>query len=194
MEYCSIYLLLFSKMKFISLFIVFYFLFTPSENFAQEVFLKKKKKIFPFPNKNLSEQIIGIWSRYDTLEYIEDPIKGWKLLNATKDSLTVLRAIQWRDTLVLRKSGRYPDGFKFRYDLKKDGQKLTSLYFVETTTQKKIAWSDIYLIKYPTYGGNGSGCMGCLLIPGFNIGFIIWASNRWKAHIINIKEWKLIIN
>ncbi len=181
-------------MKYFSLFIVFYFLLTPSEIFAQEVFLKKKKKIFPIPNKNLSDQSIGIWSRYDTLAYIQDPIKGWKLFNATKDSLTVMRAIQWRDTLVSRKSGRYPDGFKYGYDLKKDGKKITRLYSVETSAYKRIAWSDVYFIKYPTYTGNESGCMGCLLIPGFNIGFIIWASNRWKAHTINMKEWELIID
>jgi len=181
-------------MKHLALFVVFTSLLLPAEIFSQEVSLRKKNKILPFPNKELSVQSIGIWSRYDTLEYILDPIKGWKLINANQDSITVARVLHWRDTLVLRKSERYPDGFRYGYDLKKEGQKLTRLYFVETSEQKRFAWSDIDLIKYPTYSGKGNGCMGCLLIPGFNIGFIIWASNRWKAHTINMKEWELIID
>jgi hypothetical protein len=181
-------------MKCLSLFIVFYFLFSPNEIFAQDIFLKKKKKTFPFPNKNLSDQSIGVWAKDNTLEYISDPVKGWKLVNASKDSVTVERAIKWRDTIIRRKIGIYPQGFIYGYDFRKDGQKLTKLYCVENSEQKRFAWSDIDVIKYPTYSGNGNGCMGCLLIPGFNIGFIIWASNRWKAYTINMKEWELIID
>ena len=58
--------------------------------------------------------------------------------------------------------------------------------------KRSIAWQEVSEIRYPTYTGNGSGCMGCILIPGFNIGFIIWAYQRWEPRLIRMADWKLI--
>jgi hypothetical protein len=173
-------------------FFLILFLSSFSTSNGQGVVFVRKNKSFQVPNPHLIFHPIGIIAGKDTLVYVEDPSQAWTITLVNADSLRVSRPIRWRDTLVNRLSDRYPKGFQYWKDERIMGEKMTRLIAFDTLETKAFPWSDITAIHYPTYSGKGNGCMGCLLIPGFNIGFIIWAQNRWKPKWVRMDEWKLV--
>jgi hypothetical protein len=177
------------QLVFLILFLSFY-----STSNAQGVVFVRKNKSFQLPNPHLIFHPIGVVAGKDTLLYTDDPSRAWTITMANADSLRVSRPIRWRDTLVNRQSGRYPDGFQYWKDVRINGKKMTRLIAFDTSETKAFSWTAITAIYYPTYSGKGNGCMGCLLIPGFNIGFIIWAHQRWKPRWIKMNEWSMSLD
>jgi hypothetical protein len=173
------------------MFLMMLFLLFLSASNGQGVVFIRKNKSFQVPNPHLVFHPIGIIAGKDTLVYAEDPSKAWTITLVNADSLLVSRPIRWRDTLVNRNSFRYPVGFQYWKEERINGVKMTRLIAFETSETKAFPWTAITAFHYPTYSGNGNGCMGCLLIPGFNIGFIIWAQNRWKPKWVRMDEWRI---
>lgn len=146
----------------------------------------------PVPNIHVYRAHVGIITRYDTIRYNADLVSGWELIAANKDSLTISRPLQWADSFIASSGYHYPEGYVYWSEKRTRGKRIVRLLKVNTTEIRSFAWKEIEEIHYPTYTGNGSGCMGCILIPGFNIGFIIWAHQRWQPKRIRMNEWKLV--
>jgi hypothetical protein len=164
-------------------------LFLPALAGAQGIYLIKGKKRIPFPTIHASPANIGVYTDKDTLAYIDGRFQGWEVTWATLDSFQVRRRVSSVDSVVLRKTPRYPEGYQYNKDFKKDGVKYTLLTKVLEYEYRVFAFNDTRKIKYVTYSGNGSGCMGCLLIPVFNVGFIIWAIKRWDAKELELERY-----
>jgi hypothetical protein len=158
---------------------------------GQSVQIQRKNKMVPVPNIHVYRAHVGIITRYDTIRYNADLVSGWELIAANKDSLTISRPLQWADSFIASSGYRYPEGYVYWSEKRTRGKRIVRLLKVNTTEKRSFAWKDIEEIHYPTYTGNGSGCMGCILIPGFNIGFIIWAHQRWQPRRILMSEWRI---
>jgi hypothetical protein len=161
---------------------------------GQVVRFFRKDKSFQVPNPHLIFHPIGVVAGKDTLLYTDDPSRAWTITLANAHFLWVSRPILWRDTLVNRRISRYPDNYQYWKDERINGEKMTRLITMDSSETKFFPWSAITAIHYPTYSGNGNGCMGCLFIPGFNIGFIIWAQNRWKPKWVRMNEWSMSLD
>ena len=159
---------------------------------GQSVQLQRKNKIVPVPNIHVYRAHVGIITRYDTIRYNADLVSGWELIAANKDSLTISRPLQWADSFIASSGYRYPEGYVYWSEKRTRGKRIVRLLKVNTTEIRSFAWKDVVEISYPTYTGNGAGCMGCILIPVYNIGFIIWAHQRWLPKRICMDEWKLV--
>lgn len=154
--------------------------------------LQKKNKLVPLPNSHVSRAHIGVLSRNDTIPYDADLVRGWELVAADKDSLTISRPLQWVDSFVIANGYRYPEGYVYWSEKRISGKRITRILKVISEEKRSIAWQEVVEISYPTYTGNGAGCMGCILIPVYNIGFIIWAHQRWQPKRIRMDEWTLL--
>jgi hypothetical protein len=170
------------------------FLSSLSTSNGQRVRFIRRDKSFQLPNPHMIYHPIGVIAGKDTLVYAEEPSRAWTITLANADYLRVSRPIRWRDTLVNRRTSRYPDNYQYWKDERINGEKKTRLIKMDSSETKVFPWSAITAIHYPTYSGSGNGCMGCLLIPGFNIGFIIWAHNRWKPKWVRMDEWTLSVD
>jgi hypothetical protein len=170
------------------------FLSSLSTSNGQRVRFIRRDKSFQLPNPHMIYHPIGVIAGKDTLVYAEEPSRAWTITLANADYLRVSRPIRWRDTLVNRRTSRYPDNYQYWKDERINGEKMTRLITMDSSETKVFPWSAITAIHYPTYSGSGNGCMGCLLIPGFNIGFIIWAHNRWKPKWVRMDEWSLSVD
>jgi hypothetical protein len=168
-------------------FLILFLSFFSTSN-AQGVVFVRKNKSFQLPNPHLIFHPIGVVAGKDTLLYTDDPSRAWTITLADAHFLRVSRPIRWRDTLVNRRISRYPDNYQYWKDERINGEKMIRLITMDSSETKVFPWTEITAIHYPTYSGNFNGCMGCLLIPGFNIGFIIWAHNRWKPKWVRMNE------
>lgn len=171
--------------------IVIFNLILPICSTAQQVYLVQGKRRVPFPSIHATQARIGVWTDTDTLAYDSKSDYGWEPGWVTKDSFQVKRALKIADSIVLRNIGRYPEGYRYRSDFKKDGIKYTRLMKVLEYQYRVFAFKDVRKLQYPTYSGNGSGCIGCFFIPGFNIAFLLWAIHRYDARLINMGEWRV---
>lgn len=156
---------------------------------AQGVYLVKGKKRIPFPTIYGAPANIGVYTDKDTLEYTERRFEGWEVVWSTVDSFEVRRKVRSVDSVVLRRTERTPEGYLYNKDFKKDGVKYTLLTKVLEYEYRQFAFKDVRKIKYVAYTGNGSGCMGCILIPVFNVGFFIWAKKRWDAKELEVGKY-----
>jgi hypothetical protein len=176
--------------KFLFQFIFFISILTESS--GQPILLQRKNKKVPVPNTHVSRAHVGIISGKDTIRYNADLVSGWELVAANRDSLTISRPLQWRDSFIVSSGFRFPEGYVYWSEKRIAGKRIIRLLKVNTTESRTIAWRDIIELNYPTYTGNGAGCMGCILIPVYNIGFIIWAHQRWQPKRMRMSEWKLV--
>ncbi len=170
--------------------ILLFVLLLPVVAGAQRIYFVKGKKAFPFPTEHAARAKIGVYTERDTLMYNESLEAGWEVRWATVDSFQVQRPVRMVDTVVLRNSGRYPQGYQYTRDFKKDGVKYTLITKVLEYEYRVFAFNDVRKLKYTTYSGNGSGCVGCFFIPVFNVAFLIWAVHRWDAREVEVGEWK----
>lgn len=157
---------------------------------AQGIYLLKGKKRIPFPTIHGVREKIGVYTKTDTLEYTKDQKTGWEVSWSTVDSFQVRRPVSAVDTVVLRSGKQYPEGYEYNKYFKKDGVKYTLLTKVLEYEYRIFAFTDVRKIKYVTYSGNGSGCMGCILLPVFNIAFIIWVKQQWTAKELELGKYR----
>jgi len=161
---------------------------------AQTVQIVKGKKKVPFPNTKLGRAQIGVMTDNDTIQYVKGSEKGWEVYSAGVDSFIIRKPILIIDSLVPRTAESYPEGFEYGKRLKINGVKYTRIYKVISYDYRSFAYKDIRRLKYPTYTGTSSGCMGCILVPGYNVYFIIWALHRWDAKEIDMRDWKIVVS
>ncbi len=168
---------------------------------AQKVFLVRERDTVPFPNLNYHFEILGLETDADTIRY-DDGVAGFRIVEAGKDSVKLRRPLKYADTSI-----RWSN----RHDRHSDsGVSLANLHYthfkqyksrgiwydlfvrVDQYEYKSFAYKDIRTLEYPTYHGSGDGCVGCVLIPGINVIYIIYATRRWKPRRLEMKKWKFV--
>lgn len=169
-----------------ALFLLLILFFNSSTSAAQTVLLPYQNNKIPFPNRKVYPAPVGVYTLTDTLLYSDDRMLGWTVMRADLDSFHIIRPSKWIDTLLRRNNEKYPEGYVFNKDVRVDGKRYTRLSKILETTTRSFAFRDVTRLRYTIYTGTTSGCMGCILIPGFNIAYVIWAKTRWNPRDILI--------
>jgi len=162
---------------------------------AQKVFLVLGKKKVPLPNPNIASQWVGLTTPNDTVKYFDKKGLSYSLFKANQDSIIIKRPLEYYDTSILVYGNA--NNFSFEHTnekyFKENGKRYVRLIKVDKDEYKSFAYKDITSFTYPTYTGKGDGCEACILIPGVNVLYIILARNRWRAHKLDMQEWKFLI-
>jgi hypothetical protein len=179
------------------IFSVFWFMFLTGTVSAEKVFLVHKKDTVPFPNINYHFELLSLETDTDTLRY-DDGVAGFRIVEAGKDSVKLRRPLKYADTSI-----RWGNNYNRPSD---SGVSLADLYYTyfkqyksrgiryDQYEYKSFAYKDIRTLEYPTYHGSGDGCVGCMLIPGINVIYIIYATRRWKPRRLDMKKWKFVVD
>lgn len=137
---------------------------------------KKKIKILPGAR-------LDVLTKNERRDFTADSSAAEFLVkNISADSITLYRPVEWKDTF----------SYKFNAWTGKDIPEKKRYYKVAIRfEQKQFSLAEITQIKY-TYQSDqsGDGCIGCLLIPGLNIYYLL--SKRHKTRVFDMTRWKFV--
>ena len=170
---------------------------------AQKVFLVHKKNKVPFPNINYHFDVLGLTTNTDTIRYNEDLVEGFRIVEVGKDSVKLRRPLKYSE-FSIRKGYKYnrpgaPDvrpldsNYHLRKEYKRGGIRYYLFTRVDQYEYRRFAYKDIRTLVYPTYHGSGDGCAGCILVPGINVIFLVYAIRRWRPHRLDMTKWKFVV-
>lgn len=170
---------------------------------GQKVFLVHRKNKAPFPNHYDHSRVIGVRTDTDTILYNKDLVEGFRIDEVGTDSVRLKRPLKYSDTCI-RSADRFyrlssvtghpeDSNYFYRKECKKEGVRYHLYVRVDQYEYRSYAYKDIRALKYPTYHGSGDGCSGCILIPGINVIWLIYAIKRWEPRNLDMAKWKFVV-
>ena len=166
---------------------------------AQQVFLVHKKNKVPFPNDKYHFYVLGLETNTDTILYNEDLVKGFRIVEAGNDSVKLRRPSKYSEVSI-RTGIKYnrvrtvDSTYSYRKEYKRGGIHYYLFTRVDQYEYKSFAYKDIRTLKYITYQGSYDGCVGCILIPGINVIYLIYAARRDRPRRLDMKKWKFVVD
>ena len=136
---------------------------------------------------------IGLTTTRDTIKYWGNKTESYYIVQTGKDSLVVRKPDVFADTVVLQ-DDLYAGKLQFDYRLdkyyKENKVRYCKIRKVLSYQTKTFAYKDLTTLTYPVYTGRLDGCIGCILVPGLNIWWLIDIKNR-QEKTLKMTQWKV---
>jgi hypothetical protein len=182
-------------MKRISPFFISLFLMLPAaaqDSIRYGVHLKKNKKAIV-----IAGGWIGLTTNNDTVKFFGEKDLSYAIYETTKDSFLLRKPEKHIDTVV--RTGEYASiprvraDFRYVKSFRKEKKRYASIILIESYTYKSFAYKDLTSIQYPPDAANTTGCIFCILVPVYNVYYILRMRRRSVPKNFNLPGWELVV-